>query len=142
MESTDEHNLTTAAEVEPVSTSVSETPESPLERLRRWLMPTPVEQAKQYQARLEQLDNAIAHHPEAVSNYVVRGELHLEAGMVDLAVMDFQRAVELGAQQFDSERWGIITQAMRERACDGLNRALRLRARERLHGKYSQNYHR
>jgi tetratricopeptide (TPR) repeat protein len=151
-----EQKQNTVAEVEPVSTSVVEvveTDESPYHdssrlsqnfwyRLRRWLMPTPKELTEDYQNRLEALDLTVSRHPEAISNYVLRGELHLSAGIYDLAVMDFQRALELGSRQFETERWGVITQAMRDRAYDGLNRALRLRARERIHGEYSQDLYR
>jgi tetratricopeptide (TPR) repeat protein len=97
--------------------------------LRRWFLPTASEQAARYHQRLAELDQAIALHPEAVSNYVLRGELHLWAGYHDLAVADFQQALALGTQQLEAERWGVITQAMRDRAFEGLNRALRLRAK-------------
>lgn len=145
--STFEQNI--AAEVEPVSTFMpidtdldsaaqmdadaptTSAPETLWERVRRSLLPTPAEQAARYEQRLALLDEAVARHPQASSNYVLRGELYLEAGFYDFAVMDFQKALELASRQLETERWGVITQTMRDRAYDGLNRALRLRARER-----------
>jgi hypothetical protein len=81
-----EQNTAPEAEVEPVSTSVVEVVETdeaqypdssrPSQNfwygLRRLLMPTPKEQAEDYQNRLQTLDLAVSRHPEAISNYVHR----------------------------------------------------------------------
>lgn len=99
-------------------------------RVRRWLLPSTVERAAIYQQRLVELDYAIERHPEAPSNYVVRGEHHLAAHFYDQAVSDFQQALELASQQLEVENWGLITQTMRDRALNGLERALRLQSRQ------------
>lgn len=99
-------------------------------KLRRWLFPSAAERAELYQQRLMELDYAIELYPEAPSNYVFRGEYHLAAHFYDQAVSDFQQALELASQQLEVEDWGLITQTMRDRALNGLERALRLQHRQ------------
>ncbi|HEX2620359.1 MAG TPA: hypothetical protein VHL11_09435 [Phototrophicaceae bacterium] len=131
MDSSEEQRIMSEAEVMDHQTSASDfTPEESFwDRLRRWFMPSSTDQTLEYQQRLDTLDDMIVQHPEAPSNYVLRGELHLDAGFVDLAVSDFQKALSLASHQFEIETWGIITQTMRDRAMTGLERALRLQRR-------------
>lgn len=98
--------------------------ESWLSRLRRWLMPTADERANEYAERLARLDQAVARHPVAASNYILRGELHLAAGMIDHAVRDFQQGLDLANRQLVVEDWGMVTQTLRDRAVIGLEQAL------------------
>jgi tetratricopeptide (TPR) repeat protein len=69
------------------------------------------------------LDEAIEIAPETAANYVLRGELYLKAREYALARRDFQRAYELAARQFERSDWGIIAQAMQDRALIGLQKA-------------------
>jgi tetratricopeptide (TPR) repeat protein len=77
------------------------------------------------QYRLRELDEAIALHPDTVVNYVLRGEFYLKQGETDLAASDFRRALKLAAEQVETNNWGIIAQAMYDRAEVGLRQAER-----------------
>jgi Tfp pilus assembly protein PilF len=90
-------------------------------RVRRWLFPE-----SDRAQRLQALDDAIALYPDTPSNYVVRGELYLEVKQVDLAVLDFRRALDLASRQVETNDWGFIAQVMQDRAQHGLDRAQRM----------------
>jgi tetratricopeptide (TPR) repeat protein len=92
-------------------------------RLRRWFFPTLAERALNYEARLAALNAAIALHPESPSAYVLRGELQLAVGFNDLALLDFQKALDLAEQQLATQTWGVVAQGMCDRAREGLVRA-------------------
>jgi hypothetical protein len=76
-------------------------------------------------ARLWDLDQTISAYPDSPSNYVVRGELYLEMGEVELAYADFTKAWTLATEQVESADWGIIAQVMQNRAEAGLAEAQR-----------------
>ncbi|MEO8612939.1 MAG: hypothetical protein ABI690_33915 [Chloroflexota bacterium] len=73
--------------------------------------------------RIRQLDSAIEKAVDTPTNYVLRGELYLSAREYALAKRDFQRAQELAAAQFESSDWGLMAQAMEDRAWMGLQKA-------------------
>jgi len=75
--------------------------------------------------RLDALTEAIAASPESATNYVLRGEIFYTLGEYELAVTDFEFALRLATDQLDRRHWGIVSQAMRDRALDGLLRAAR-----------------
>ena len=75
--------------------------------------------------RLARLNQAIARQPMAAANYVLRGELYLQAGEAVLAAADFKTALDLASDQFDREDWGILSQVMRDQAERGLELANR-----------------
>lgn len=75
--------------------------------------------------RLDALTEAIAASPESATNYVLRGEVFYQLGEYALAVTDFEFALRLATDQFDRRHWGIVSQAMRDRALDGLMQAAR-----------------
>jgi tetratricopeptide (TPR) repeat protein len=95
--------------------------------LRHWLFPSFEERIAIYRERLDSLDYSIECYPEAPSGYVLRGELYLEAGFYDLAAKDFVTALELAEQQLKTNDWGVVAQAMRDRAHSGLERAVKRR---------------
>lgn len=70
--------------------------------------------------RLADLNRAIAAHPDAAINYALRGELYLDAREYALAAADFERALALAAAEAESADWGIIAQAVQDRALEGL----------------------
>jgi hypothetical protein len=76
-----------------------------------------------YLGRLSKLSEAIENAPEAVTNYVLRGELYLKAGLYELARNDFQTAAALANEQYERSDWGLLAQAMRDRALIGLTKA-------------------
>lgn len=75
--------------------------------------------------RLRRLDRAVARHPDAPANYVLRGELYLRAGEPDLAAVDFETALDLASARLERDDWGVLSQAIRDQAEYGLERARR-----------------
>lgn len=76
------------------------------------------------QARLRELDDAITLNPNAAGNYTLRGELHLQMGEPELAQRDFERALALAEPQIEGSNWGIVEQALVDRAQRGLAQAV------------------
>ncbi len=95
------------------------------ERLRQMLRPSPEEQAEERARRLRELNVAIELFPNSPSNYVLRGELYLEAGANELAADDFHRALELAVKQVETQLWGVVAQAIQDRAETGLQTVLK-----------------
>lgn len=77
--------------------------------------------------RLQELSLAIEVYPESVSSYVLRGEIYLQQGQYFLAETDFLKALEVAARQIETGNWGLVAQAMQDRAEKGL-----IRAREQI----------
>lgn len=75
--------------------------------------------------RLEALDWAIQARPEAPMNYVLRGELYSEMGEDELALEDFEWALEQASRQVNEADWGVVAQAVQDRALRGLEQAQR-----------------
>src|SRR5262249_26847283 len=73
--------------------------------------------------RIRYLNQAIDAAPETSSNYVLPGEVYFEAGEYALAQADFQRAYDLAVGQFERSNWGLMAQAMRDRALAGLEKS-------------------
>ncbi|HVU11450.1 MAG TPA: hypothetical protein VHD90_09235 [Phototrophicaceae bacterium] len=83
--------------------------------------------------RLYNLNWSIAAYPDVAANYVLRGELLLQHNDLVQAIADFRRALEISARQFEIDDWGIVAQAMQDRALAGLRDALRRVARYNRH---------
>ncbi len=92
--------------------------------LVRLFAPNQAAETALYQRRLAQLDAAVRRYPDEPGPYVMRGELLLGARLYDLAAADFRQALELASRQIETNRWGIVTQGMRDRAHAGLERIL------------------
>ena len=95
-------------------------PESLWRRVRRWF------------SRMERWHNlnwTISAYPDVPVNFLLRGELLLGQGDTLGAITDFRRALELAAQQVDTEDWGVVAQTVQDRALAGLRDALRRAAR-------------
>jgi hypothetical protein len=84
-------------------------------------------QAEVHLSRLESLNAAIAAHPDAPANYVLRGELFMGMRAYPEAARDFQTALRLAEAEIEESDWGLVAQAMGDRAVRGLSQA-----RERL----------
>ena len=82
--------------------------------------------------RLDLLTRAIEAHPEAPANYVIRGELLLEAEDYELAAQDFETALSLAQPLAESSNWGYINQALIDRARQGLRQCNQKPKREDL----------
>lgn len=76
-------------------------------------------------ARLNNLTQAIDDEPESAVNYVLRAELYMQMREYALAQADFQRGYELAQTQFELADWGLLDQAMRDRALLGLEKVQR-----------------
>jgi Tfp pilus assembly protein PilF len=97
-----------------------------LERIRGMLFGSDA----QMEERLRELTHAITMRPTAPSNYVLRGELYLDAKLPDLAAEDFQTALELASAQFETRNWGIVAQAAIDRAQAGIKKAQKLQGKQ------------
>ena len=96
------------------------------QRLLNGLWPSPKERYNRQQQRLEELNQALVHHPETPANYVLRGELYLEMGEAERAADDFSRALGIASAQVETDDWGFISQVMQDRAEIGLANADRI----------------
>jgi hypothetical protein len=72
--------------------------------------------------RLLALSEAIARHPDAASNYVLRGETLLAMGDRAAAAQDFRTGLALAEADAESADWGYIQRALADRAREGLRR--------------------
>ncbi len=79
--------------------------------------------------RLSALDAAAAARPDAPANYLLRAELYARLGEDALALADFERAQTLAASGFERNNWGLVSQALRDRAAVGAARARQRLAR-------------
>lgn len=77
----------------------------------------------EYRQRLANLDQAIAHYPDAPANYLQRGEFYLRLGNHTAAAEDFHKALELAAADYEASAWGVLAQSVRDRALEGLAEA-------------------
>jgi tetratricopeptide (TPR) repeat protein len=89
-----------------------------LRRMIGWVFP--LENAD---TRLTHLSQAITTYPDAPTNYLLRGELYLQHHEYAQAIADFHRAVELASAQMETDRWGLMAQAVQDRALAGLRKA-------------------
>jgi tetratricopeptide (TPR) repeat protein len=95
------------------------------QKLYRRLLPTRQQKSDQLAERLLELDEIVALFPDTPMNYVLRGELYLEAGQAELALVDFRRGLEIASRKVESDSWGLVAQVAQDRAQLGLKRALR-----------------
>ena len=84
---------------------------------------TPASRERERSRRLNELNVSIEFSPDSATNYVLRGELFLERKAYHLGQSDFETALELAEAFKPEEGWGLIEQAMRDRALEGLNEA-------------------
>jgi len=98
-------------------------PESFWAVLRRWLLPGGAKASGKLAQRLLELERAIHQHPDAATNYILRGELYLKTGDYEAAYADFEQALDLAAVQVETADWGVVAQAMQDRALVGLRAA-------------------
>lgn len=83
---------------------------------------TPARRERERSRRLRELNVSLEYASDSPTLYVLRGELFLERKEYHLAQADFEMAVTI-AEAFDPESgWGLVEQAMRDRALDGLSK--------------------
>lgn len=96
------------------------------QRLRGWIAPTRAERQRELVGRIEALTRAMGTDANAAVLWVSRGEALLELGRAREAASDFQRALTLADEDLSTESWGVIAQAVRDRALLGLGQAAAL----------------
>ncbi len=108
-----------AAEIDMQAAAPEQARQSLWQRLRRLTgMGRP--DAAELEMRLADLNRAIEKHPDAAMNYVLRGELYLEARDYQQASVDFEQALALASHEVSTADWGIIAQVVQDRALQGL----------------------
>lgn len=91
------------------------------QRFWRWLRPT----SQTYHYRLVMLERSIDSDPQSPVGYVLRGEVYLAMNEPHKAMLDFKAALERSERQLQTREWGVVAQAMQDRAQAGLKRAQR-----------------
>ncbi len=90
-------------------------------QLRQLIREDPVVTLK----RIHEMDVAIERTPNGATNYVLRGELYLRIHEYELASADFEQGLALAETEYESTRWGLVGQVMRDRALNGQKKAAR-----------------
>lgn len=80
------------------------------------------ERERERSQRLRELNVSIEMSPDSPTNYVLRGELFLERRAYHLAKADFETALELADAFEMDEGWGLVEQAMQDRALEHLKK--------------------
>jgi len=70
--------------------------------------------------RMGALTDAIENHPDSPASYVLRGEIFLDGGEIDLAAQDFQKALDLADPGAETANWSYVYRALADRAREGL----------------------
>lgn len=92
-------------------------------RLTPWLNVSAADQQSRQAERIQSLTRAISRDPASAALYLCRGESYMEAGDQASAAADFRQALALAEVQFKTETWGVVAQALRDRAFRGLQQA-------------------
>jgi predicted TPR repeat methyltransferase len=87
--------------------------------VRDWFSPS----TQALEAELAELTSAIEAAPRIAASWLRRGEISAQLGRHDLAASDFRRALALAEDQMRVQPWGIVAQALRDRALRGLKSA-------------------
>ncbi|MBK9121958.1 MAG: tetratricopeptide repeat protein [Chloroflexi bacterium] len=93
------------------------------QRLRGWIVPSRAERQRELVSRIEALTHAIGLDANAAVLWVSRGEALLALGRAKEAASDFQRALTLAEEDLRTESWGVVAQAVRDRALLGLEQS-------------------
>lgn len=110
----------------PATPSEDATQDTPLATMEIEMTSTGERRPRSKQERwLRELNLAIVDYPDSPTSYVLRGELALQTRDYGQAVADFEKALELAAVQVSEQNWGIVAQAMQDRAYAGLRQAKR-----------------
>lgn len=98
------------------------------ERLTAWLNLSAADRQNRQMERIQGLTQAISRDPASAALYLCRGESYLEAGDPSSAAADFRQALALAEVQFKTETWGVVAQALRDRAFRGLQQVQQSRS--------------
>lgn len=92
---------------------------APAPRRTNWLQRLFSRQAE-LTDQLALFSEAIEDEPDAAANYVLRAEVLVELGEIELARTDFEAGLRLAEEALEVRAWGIVAQALRDRALAGL----------------------
>lgn len=84
-----------------------------------WLLPS----VHDTERRIAEFNTALADQPDSAALYLSRAEAYAELGDYGQAADDFRRAARLADEQFKTKSWGVVAQAIRDRALRGLQQA-------------------
>jgi hypothetical protein len=70
--------------------------------------------------RMGALTDAIENHPDSPASYVLRGEIFLDSGEINLAARDFRKALDLADPGAETANWSYVYRALADRAREGL----------------------
>lgn len=87
----------------------------------RGLVQSPVEREREFYRRYRELSDKIELMPDSFTYYVLRGELLVERGEDTRARADFEMAVKLADSYDSAKEWGLLEQAMCDRALQGID---------------------
>jgi hypothetical protein len=91
----------------------------------RRLLPGRAARRARLEGRIQVLDDMIALRPDVAVNFAVRGECYLEFDQPELALLDFERALAIAQPQIERDDWGLVAQAVTDRALRGAEIARR-----------------
>lgn len=103
-------------------------------RFWRWLaeqVPGTAARRERLLSDLVALNRAIKDAPDSPANFMLRGEIYLRLWYNQRALADFQMARQLAADEMETRRWGLIAQAVGDRAAQGARTAERRLRRHR-----------
>lgn len=87
-----------------------------LTRIRRRFYRTAAEREQEYSARVRQLSVLLELYPADAALYLVRGEAFLKRGDRELAREDLRNALHFAEHDITHKRWGLVDQAVADRA--------------------------
>lgn len=90
------------------------------ERLTARLNFSAADRQNQQMERIQSLTRAISRDPACAATVLCRAESYLEADDLRSAAADFRQVLALAEVQFKTETWGVVAQAIRDRAFRGL----------------------
>ena len=96
-----------------------------LSRLLDAIYQPPLKREREFYRRLRDLSDAISESPDALTPFVLRGELYLERGEYERAKADFDVALAIAENLDEAKGWLIVEQVMRDRALFGTRLAER-----------------
>ncbi len=106
---------------EPVASEQTSAP--PPVSLWQWLRGVFSGQSQDIDQRLDELQAAIAAHPDKAVNYILLGELFAELREYPLAVEYLETGLQFASRQVAEADWGIVAQTLQDRALAGLTAA-------------------
>lgn len=87
-----------------------------LTRIRRWFYKTAAEREQEHSVRVRQLSVLLELYPADAALYLARGEAFWKRGDRELAREDLRNALHFAEHDITHKRWGLVDQAVADRA--------------------------